>query len=130
MRAISGLTGSYMEKLDSLKIQSLQDRRIRGDMIETFKIVRGFEDVDVTKFFRLASSQHEHATRQAASVSEEDGRASASFGLLKGPSRLDLRANFFTQRVIHQWNSLPSDLKHCGSINAFKAAYDKHINSK
>jgi len=37
VRSISGLSGSYEEKLKELKMYSLKDRRTRGDMIETYK---------------------------------------------------------------------------------------------
>ena len=54
VKAISGLTGTYEEKLKSLKMLSLEDRRRRGDMIETFKLVHGFENVDSSKFFSFS----------------------------------------------------------------------------
>ena len=64
VRAVSGLAGSYEEKLKVVKMQSLQDRRARGDMIETFKILHGIEDVDPTIFFTLASARHDCAMRK------------------------------------------------------------------
>ena len=35
-------THSYGDRLESLKLTTLTERRMRGDLIETFKIVRGF----------------------------------------------------------------------------------------
>ena len=125
VRAVSGLAGSYEEKLKVVKMQSLQDRRARGDMIETFKILHGIEDVDPTTFFTLASDRHDHATRQATVITEEEDTL-PSYGLLKGPSKLELRSNFFSQRVVKPWNSLPINIKNSESVNGFKENYDKH----
>ena len=122
MRSISGLSGSYEEKLKELKMYSLKDRRNRGDMIETYKIVHRIEDVNPSAYFTFPAAYH--ATRQAVSV-REDGTVLPTYGLQKGPSRLELRAQFFTQRVINNWNSLPLEVKNSTSTNAFKNNYDR-----
>ena len=44
---------------------------------------------------------------------------------MKSRSRFDIRKNFFSQRVINAWNSLPSEVVEAESINAFKNRYDK-----
>ena len=51
IRLISGLTGTYEEKLQKLNLTTLIDRRIRGDAIETFKILKGFTKVDPKTWF-------------------------------------------------------------------------------
>ena len=44
---VSGLKRStYEEKLKELNLQTLEDRSKRADMIQTFKIVNGFDNVD------------------------------------------------------------------------------------
>ena len=45
---------TYEERLAELKLTKLEDRRIRGDMIETYKIITGKEDVKTDKFFSMA----------------------------------------------------------------------------
>ena len=125
VNSVSGLTGSYEEKLEQLKMYSLKDRRTRGDMIQTYKILRQIDDVDPSKFFSMSSTFHAYATRQAVNVSENGFTTSFTWALQKGQSRLDLRANFFSQRVVNTCNSLPSSLKNSESVNAFKNRYDK-----
>ena len=74
---------------------SLENRRFRGDMIETFKILRNIDNVASNKFFTTSSDQHEYATRYAT-VMLNDSNVS-SFDLVKGPSKLSLRSNSFSQ---------------------------------
>ena len=38
----------YPDRLEKLKISTLKYRRLRGDMIETFKIITGIYDNEVT----------------------------------------------------------------------------------
>ena len=52
-------------------------------------------DVDWSQFFTLSPV---HQTR------------GHQLKLYKKPARLQLRANFFTQRVVNEWNSLPSNV--------------------
>ena len=46
----------YYDKLKILKLTTLVTTRVRGDLIEVFKIIKGFEDVDSNTFFKIASS--------------------------------------------------------------------------
>ena len=51
---MSGLKGStYEEKLKKLNLQTLEDRRKRADMIKTFKIVNGFDNIDKNTWFKF-----------------------------------------------------------------------------
>jgi len=43
----------YYERLRYLGLTTLETRRLRGDLIEVFKMFKGFEDVDYTHFFTL-----------------------------------------------------------------------------
>ena len=80
-------------------------------------------------YLSIASDHHRHATRQAVFIPEEDATPIPTHGLLKGPSRLELRANFFSQRVVNTWNALPLHIKNSLSVNSFKNNYDKlHFN--
>ena len=37
---------------------------------------------------------------------------------------LELRRNFFTQRVVAPWNALPPNVHHAPSVDQFKIQYD------
>ena len=122
VKAVSGLSGSYSEKLAELKLLSLADRRSRGDMIQTFKIVNKIDDVEPSDFFTFSTAQHSHATRQAATVTES--ATLPSLGLSQGPCNLELRRNFFSQRVVAPWNTLPTEVQSAPSVDQFKIRYD------
>ena len=44
--------------------------------------------------------------------------------------RIELRRNFFTQRVVNLWNSLSSEAAEATSLNVFKARIDRFLNTK
>ena len=45
---------NYEKRLDKLNMFSLQHKRMRGDMIETYKILSGLEDVNSSQFFTMS----------------------------------------------------------------------------
>ena len=47
---------TYEQSLRRLDITTLETRRLRSDLIEFFKIIKGFDKVDYLKFFHLSTS--------------------------------------------------------------------------
>ena len=92
----------------------LEFRRMRGDLTETCKIMKGIDKIEAGKLFPLAG---ETRTRHSLKI------RGCRF-------RTELRRNFFTQRVVNLWNSLPSEAVEATSLNVFKARIDKSLNSK
>ena len=123
VNSVSGLHGNYEEKLLTLGLPSLVQRRKRGDMIQTFKMIRQIDDIDPSIFFKFSTDCHEHATRLATIINEDD-MVCPAYGLTAGPSSLELRRNFFSQRVVSHWNALPSNVQMAPSVNSFKQRYD------
>jgi ribonuclease P/MRP protein subunit RPP40 len=105
----------YEERLTRLNIYPLEQRRLRGDLIETYKILTGKEDVDASEFFQRAI--------------KTDLRGH-EWKLFRQRSRLNVRKHFFTQRVVNFWNALPSDVVKANSTNTFKNRIDKHWRGK
>ena len=109
-RMIEGQVGkAYEQRLNSFELFSLKRRRMRGDLIETFKIVKGLSGLSFGDFFAFIPT---NATR------------GHSLRLQRSHSRLEVRAHFFTNRVIPQWNILPEQVVMCTSVQAFKKALD------
>ena len=109
---MSGLTGkTYMEKLIELKLLSLEER---CEMIQTFKIIHGFCDVNpATWFFRKIN--HNRVTRMA----------NDPLNLEIQNSMTSIRNNFFSLRVPRKWNSIPQEVKQLTTVNVFKGSCDK-----
>ena len=110
-RSLPELKGlNYEERLRTLKLPTLVYRRIRGDMIETFKITNGVYDSSVVPFFEL---------RDNCSLRDH------SKTLLKHRSNKRIRAHSFTQRILSVWNSLPEHIVSAPSVNSFKNRLDR-----
>ena len=101
---------NYEQRLSKLGLISLEKRRIRGDLIQAFKIIKGIDKVNMNKFFTLNVRGSTRGNR---------------FKLSKKRTRLELRRNFFSQRVVNAWNKLPDSVVDASSVNAFKQALDK-----
>jgi hypothetical protein len=76
----------YEEHLTELGIESLEKRRMRLDLIETFKLLRGHENVEPSTWFKLVPQERTRLTRMSAD----------SLCLQRIQTRLDLRKNFFS----------------------------------
>ena len=110
-RMVEGQRGRpYEDRLDRLKLFSLERRRLRGDLIETFKIMKGFSGIEVGDLFTQAP---ESRTR------------GHEYKLMKMRCRLNTRKHFFSNRVVDSWNSLPKELVGLQTVQAFKTALDK-----
>jgi len=99
----------YHERLEALKLWSLEERRHRADLIEVFKMVHGLSAVSLSKFFNVARSTTRGHT----------------WKLVKSHSNTDMLLHFFSYRVLNRWNSLPQEAVDSSSINAFKGHLDK-----
>ena len=102
---------------------------MRGDMIETFKMIYGFENGDPDKFFNKTGSLHPHRTRLISVFSSETVET-LSFGLVEKKHNLALRGNFFSQRAVIPWNNRPAEVRASKSIELFDIAYDRHNKNK
>jgi hypothetical protein len=116
VRMVSSLRGtSYKEKLKEIGFTTLKEHRHRLDVIQTYKIVSGKEKVESSTWFQMASESI-RTTRQAADP----------LNLRPTSAKLEVRRNFFSQRVVQDWNKIPSDIKSAHSVESFKKGYAKH----
>ena len=97
-------TLTYSERLASLKLTTLAERRIRGDLIETFKILSGLVDYGQT-LFTLSRSGSKLLCRPSV-CSDKKIR--------------NLQNSFLSERVISYWNKLPSYARTSSNVAEFK----------
>ncbi len=102
---------SYEERLTSLNLFSLEKRRLRGKLIECFKILKGFTNVDASKLFGADDTPR---TRSNA------------VKLRCKQIQLESTKFFFTNDVVREWNKLPPSVVQCDTINSFKNKLDHH----
>ena len=82
-----------------MKLTTLGERRIRGDLIETFKIVNGIVEYG-KNIFRLSRSN-----RNIIRKTNVNYNAKNSAIICK------LRSSFLPERVRNYWNNLPNYVK-------------------
>ena len=102
----------YEERLKLLDLPSLEYRRIRGDMIETFKITHNIYDYRVTDNFLKMNKK---STRNHGYKLEKQRVNTTQY------------QNFFTNRIVNVWNNLPYKVVNADSTNSFKNNLDKHM---
>ncbi|XP_076443974.1 uncharacterized protein LOC143282259 [Babylonia areolata] len=100
----------YPERLRHLRLPSLEHRRNRGDMIDTYKYMHGLYDVDRPRLEPATS----HNTW------------GHSLRIKKKHCRLNVHSSSFSQRVVNSWNNLPDSVVTAPTLNCFKSRLDAH----
>ncbi len=96
---------SYDERLSTLNMFSLEKHRLRGKLIECFKILNGFTNIDRSKLFMI------------------DGTLRTRNNGIKLKCRQvnsDCTKFFFTNVVVQEWNKLPPSVVQCNTIELFE----------
>ena len=106
---------SYEQRLIRLGLTTLEVRRKRGDLIECYKILTGKENVDPLQFVHISDIKYDLRGH--------------SLKLVANRSRLNIRQNFFSQRVVRPWNCFPQNVIDAPSVNSFKNRLDKFWKS-
>ena len=110
-RMFPGLrTLPYIDRLQSLGLWSLEERRNRADLLEVFKIYKGLSRISFSSMFTLSN------------VTSTRGHTAK---ISKNRCRLDPRRHFFSERVIDRWNRLPQHIIDSVTLNAFKGGLEK-----
>ena len=119
---VRGVT--YEEKLKAVGLTTLRERRERGDMIETFKTMRGLNRVERDNWFTIQEVAEHRSTRLNTIIVE--GKEERKMEVMVGArANLDVRKNFFSLRVENKWNRLPEVVKAQQNVNGFKNHYDR-----
>ena len=102
----------YEERLREMGLLSLEKRRLRGDLINVYKYVKGECQEDGPRLFSMASN---------------DGTRGNVWKLEHRRFHLNVRQNFFTVRVTEHWNRLPRGVVESPSLESFTTCLDKFL---
>ena len=102
----------YKVRLQKLRLHTLELRRLRGQLIEVYKILNGYDEL-------------------ADIFTRDDNQRTRNNGCkLKGKRfRNDVANKFFVNSIVKVWNLLPTDVVAVDSISNFKNRLDDYLAS-
>ena len=110
-RHINGLKGlTYQERLKKLNLPTLAFRRLRGSIIEVYKIFNVYDQGVIPNLPLADTCTRGHDKKLAY--------------LRSNKSHPKLHA--FSQRIVKPWNDLPQDVVNSKNLNSFKNSLDRY----
>ena len=104
----------YEERLSRLHLSTLETQRLRGDLIHTFKMMKGL----------ALANREEIFTEAPGNLRGHD------FKLFKSRFCTDLGKFSFGNRIVSNWNLLPEEVISSGSVNQFKNKLDDYFRKR
>ena len=110
---------SYQDRLRLMKLDTLESRRVRFDLIFMYKIYNKIIDIDFNEHFKRNLAMQSYNLRGHNLKLEQDKYSGST-----------IRNMFFSERIIPIWNALPKTIAESPDIYKFKLKLDKfNINT-
>jgi hypothetical protein len=98
-------------------LATLTERRLRADLIQTFKIVKGIDKLNPATIFKFVS------------LDRPSTRNGHRLNLMQKHCKTDTAKNAFSSRVVPHWNNLPGEVKDTETLYHFKKGLDNFLKS-
>jgi len=105
----------YLHRLEICKLTTLETRRLRADLLEVFKILKGKEGIDKDLLFQMIDTSDKMVTR------------GHSLKLYQKQIGTDVGKFSFSNRVVHEWNLLTEEMVQVNCVDAFKGRLDNYL---
>ena len=93
-------------------------RRRKRDLIQVYRTVVGIDRVSKEIWF------NEYDLNADGTITRASGGA---HNFIKGKYRLDIRKYYWSQRVVNDWNLIPSEIKLRSTVQSFRVALDSYF---
>ena len=101
---------SYYHRLEQLGLDTLETRRIKLDLIYTYKIIHNLINIPTSDFFKTNDILQSYDLRRHKFYLTKPFRPHSA-----------VASNFFIHRTIKIWNKLPDKTVHSPTLSIFKA---------
>ena len=120
-KQINGMSDtSYPDRLRKLTLPTLAYRRIRGDMIEIYKLLHGKYDSNTSNIINLYKDHNKPNERTRGHM----------WKICHDRSRLNLRKENFPNRAVNMWNFLPEYAVNAPGVDSFNNRLDKQWSNE
>ncbi|KAF2344963.1 hypothetical protein FHG87_024281 [Trinorchestia longiramus] len=99
----------FKRRLQRLELISLEQRRLRGQLIETYKYLNGLNYVTLEALFQRDSNVRTRNNGQE---------------LITRNFKTSQALNLFPVKIAATWNQLPENMVSAGTVNTFKNRLD------
>lgn len=110
---------TYEERLRKLNLTTLRERRARGDLIQQFKIIKGYDRVNWYNKPKFVTNIIENESNNSRPLTRGH-----KYKMIKDSTKDCIRLNFFNNRIVNSWNALTADIVEANTVNSFKAKID------
>ena len=104
---------SYLDRLKTLKLETLEYRRLKQDLVLVYKILNSLIDVRNGNMFKVSQTSNSYNLRRHSIYLESQKQTTV------------LRQHYFSSRIVNTWNRLPNSIVTSKTLSIFKSKLNK-----